>query len=78
MSEKELTPDSARAKKSRSSRLDQGYMRFDCLVNPKAGKRAKSVMRRRKLNKTELVEKLIDEEYLRLKEGTGNGEDQQG
>lgn len=78
MSDNELTPDSARAKKSRSKRLDQGYMRFDCLVNPQSGKRAKSIMRRRKLNKTELVETLINEEHFRLKQGEDNGEDKQG
>lgn len=72
----DLAPDSARAKKSRSDRLQQGYTRFDCLVNPKAGKNAKSIMRRRKMNKTELVETLITEEYIRLREGDKDGEGQ--
>lgn len=77
MSEKELAPDSARAKKSRSKRLNQGYTRFDCLLNPQTSKYAKSIMRQRKFgNKTEMLDMLINEEHIRLRQGKAEGNDE--
>lgn len=69
MSDTELSADSKRAKLSRKKRLDRGYTRFDCLVNPQSSKYALRVMRKRGFgNKTEMVEMLINEEHIRLRQ----------
>jgi len=78
MSEEKLAPDSARAKRSRSKRLGQGYTRFDCLLNPQTSKNAKRIIRVRGFgNKTEMLDMLINEENIRLRKRTdGEGTDE--
>ncbi|MGW8178840.1 MAG: hypothetical protein ACWGQW_08775 [bacterium] len=69
----EITP-TERARKSRKRRLEANYTRIDCLINPTVSKFMKSVMARRKfLNRTQMVETLITEEMMRLKEAKKKG-----
>jgi hypothetical protein len=63
----QLSPDSARAKKSRAARINEGGARFDCIVSPEASQGAVLIMESRNIKtKTELLEKLISEEKKRI------------